>query len=133
MTRPGQRFDAFLPGAHPIDAYGAGGFRFADMSHVGSILATPSGIGAVAATGFEDLDADVLKRLFEELAAAPGSVEFVVIGAGKKMAPAPRALADALRARGLRFETMATGSACRLYNVMIGEKRRVAALLIAAP
>jgi uncharacterized protein len=130
VTKPGQRFDAFLPGAHLIDAYGAGGFRFGGMSHIGSILATPSGISGAAAG---ELDADVFSRLFDELQAAPGSVEFVVIGVGEKMAPAPRPLADALRKRGLRFEAMATGAACRLYNVMIGEKRRVAALLIAAP
>ena len=133
MTKPGQRFDAFLPGAHPIDAYGAGGFRFAGMSHIGSILATPSGIGAVAATGLADLETSVLQRLFDELQAAPGCVEFVVFGAGAKMALMPRPLAEVLRKKGLRFETMATGAACRLYNVMIGERRRVAALLIAAP
>ena len=39
----------FVPGRHLIDAYGAGAFRFADMSHVGSILATPGGVHAVAA------------------------------------------------------------------------------------
>uniref|UniRef100_UPI0019535063 hypothetical protein n=1 Tax=Stenotrophomonas maltophilia TaxID=40324 RepID=UPI0019535063 len=36
--------DAHFPGRAPIDAYGNGGFRFADMSHRGSILCLPSGI-----------------------------------------------------------------------------------------
>ena len=133
MTRPGQRFDAFLPGAHPIDAYGAGGFRFAGMSHVGSILATPKGISAVATTDVNGLDASAVQRLFDELAATPGYVEFVVIGTGAKMARAAPGVALALGERGLRFEAMATGPAARMYNIMIGEQRRVAALLLAAP
>ena len=36
------RFDGFVPGRHLIDAFGDGGFRFAEMSHRGSILATPA-------------------------------------------------------------------------------------------
>ena len=34
---------------------------------------------------------------------------------------------------GLRVEAMATGPAARVYNVLVGENRRVAAALIAAP
>ena len=132
MTSPSPR-EAFAPGAHIIEAYGAGAFRFAGMSHVGSILATPKGIGAVAAGALADVGDEDLARLFAELDAAPGSVEFLVIGAGAKMAPPSAALAGLLRARSLRFEAMATGAAIRMYNVMFGEGRRVAALLIAAP
>jgi uncharacterized protein len=40
------RFDGFVPGRHQLDAFGAGGFRFADMSHRGSILATPAASGS---------------------------------------------------------------------------------------
>ena len=43
------RYEGFVPGRHPIDAYGAGGFKFAGMGHVGSILATPRGIAAIDA------------------------------------------------------------------------------------
>jgi len=127
------RDDAFAPGAHVIEAYGAGGFRFAGLAHVGSILATPKGVSALAATALDEVEAGDFARLFSEIEAAPGSVEYLVIGAGAKMAPTPRVLGDLLRARGLRFETMATGPASRIYNVMIDEGRRVAALLIAAP
>ncbi|MGD1038216.1 MAG: Mth938-like domain-containing protein [Roseiarcus sp.] len=124
---------AYVPGRHAIEAYGAGGFRFAGMSHVGSILATPKGVGAVAITTLADLDADALAPLFAELAAEPGSIEFLVIGAGARRAPLAPALEEHLRAAGLRFEAMATGPAARVYNVMIEENRRVAALLVAAP
>jgi uncharacterized protein len=124
---------AYAPGRHVVEAYGAGGFRFAGMSHVGSILATPRGIGAVRAKAIDEVDAATLAPLFAELAAAPGAIEFLVIGAGAKMARPPETLAAALGERGLRFEAMATGPAMRVYNVMIDEGRRVAALLIAAP
>jgi uncharacterized protein len=133
VTDHGDRFDAFAPGAHAIEAFGAGGFRFAGLSHVGSILATPKGVSAVPAQSLAEVDDAALARLYGELAAAPRYVEFVVIGAGAKMALAPRALGLSLKSRGLRFEAMATGPAARVYNVMLGEGRRVAALLIAAP
>ena len=127
------RFSGFVPGAYLIDAHGAGGFRFAGMSHVGSILATPQGVSAVAATSLAELGPEAFARLFAEIDATPGCVEFVVLGAGAKFAPAPAAVARALRARRLRFEAMATGPALRMFNVMRDEGRRVAALLIAAP
>ncbi len=131
MNAPRPR--AYVPGRHAIEAYGAGGFRFAGLSHVGSILATPKGVGAVAIRAPSEIDADALAPLFTELEAGPGSIEFVVIGAGARAAPLAPALEDRLRAAGLRFEAMATGPALRVYNVMIDENRRVAALLLAAP
>ncbi len=48
---------AHFPGRAPIDAYGNGGFRFADMSHRGSILCLPSGI-----YGWEPADPAMLAR-----------------------------------------------------------------------
>ncbi|HEY1940565.1 MAG TPA: Mth938-like domain-containing protein [Roseiarcus sp.] len=133
MSAERPKFDRYVPGRHAIEAYGSGGFRFAGMSHVGSILATPKGIGAVDIGNARDLAPAILAPLFAELAAEPGSVEFLVIGQGERMAPLPRAFKDCLRAAGLRFEAMATGPAARVYNVMMDENRRVAALLIAAP
>jgi uncharacterized protein len=124
---------AYVPGRHAIEAYGAGGFRFAGLSHVGSILATPKGVGAVAIRAPSEIDADALAPLFAELEAGPGSIEFVVIGTGARAAPLAPALEDRLGAAGLRFEAMATGPALRVYNVMIDENRRVAAVLLAAP
>ena len=132
MSAP-PRSEGFVPGRHLIEAYGAGGFRFAGMGHVGSILATPRGVLAIDATTFDDISEATLAPLFSELAEAPGSIEFVVFGAGETMALPPRRLADLMRAKSLRFEAMATGPAARVYNIMLGENRRVAALLLAAP
>ena len=88
---------------------------------------------AIEAVSVDDLDQRSLAPLFIELDAAPGSIEFVVVGAGARMAPLPNALKAALARAGVRFETMATGPALRVYNVMLSEGRRVAAALIAAP
>ena len=131
MSAPRPR--AYVPGRHAIEAYGAGGFRFAGLSHVGSILATPKGVGAVAIGAPAEIDAAALEPLFAELEAEPGSIEFVVIGTGARTTPPAPEIAARLRAAGLRFEAMATGPAARVYNVMIDENRRVAALLLAAP
>ena len=123
----------FVPGRHAIEAYGAGGFRFAGMSHRGSILATPLGVRAFAPLAVAEIDEASLAPLFAELAEHPGSVEILVIGTGEKMALAPAPLRALLKRVGLRAETMATGPATRVYNVLLGEDRRVAAALIAAP
>jgi uncharacterized protein len=123
----------YVPGRHAIEAYGAGGFRFAGMSHRGSILATPIGLRAIAAVSLVEVDADTLQPLFEEMVAQPRSIEFLVIGTGEKFVLIGARLRELLRKAGLRFEGMATGPASRVYNVMLAEDRRVAALLIAAP
>jgi uncharacterized protein len=123
----------FAPGSHSIAAYGQGAFAFAGMSHAGSILATPNGVRPIHATSMNDLDSAALAPLLAEILESPGSIEFVIVGTGERLAPIPKALRAALGQAGLRFEAMATGPALRVYNVMQSEGRRVAAALIAAP
>ncbi len=120
----------FLPGQHAIDGYGAGGFRFGDMSHRGSILALPSGIYAWDAAAPDDLTVAAFARILE--AARAGTVEHVLIGTGERMLPLLDLRAD-LRRAGLRAEPMATAAAARTYSILLGEKRRVAAALLAVP
>jgi uncharacterized protein len=124
---------AFAPGSHSITAYGRGVFAFAGMSHAGAILATPKGVQPIDATSINDLDPAVLAPLLAEIVESPGSIEFVIVGTGARLAPIPKASRAALGHAGLRFEAMATGPALRVYNVMQAEGRRVAAALIAAP
>ncbi|MDE2016893.1 MAG: hypothetical protein KGI57_04220 [Hyphomicrobiales bacterium] len=121
----------FAPGRWPIEAYGAGGFRFAGMSHRGSILASPAGVRALEARVAADLDAAALATLIEEARAAPGSVDLVLLGTGQGLVPPARALREALRAVGVRCEPMSTAAAARTYNVLMAEDRRVAAALLA--
>jgi uncharacterized protein len=125
----GDRPEGFVPGAHPIEAYGAGGFTFAGMSHRGSILALPSGIRAWDVCDASQIDADSLAAVFDE---PEGAVEHLLVGTGASFVPLAPALRKALRARGIVGEPMATGAAARTYNILLGEKRRVAAALVAA-
>ena len=119
--------DAHFPGRPPIDAYGAGGFRFADMSHRGSILCLPSGVHGWDVAEAGDIAAGSLSRVFEEA----GEIEVLLIGMGEEFRRVPKELQAALREQGIVTDAMSTGSAVRTYNVLLAEDRAVAAALIA--
>lgn len=118
---------AFFPGQAPVDAYGNGGFRFAEMSHKGSLLFMPTGIFAWAPTAAETLVPDDFSHIFTNTE----TIEFLLLGTGDtQVFPKPE-LRAAFEDRGLGLEPMSTGSAARTYNVLLGEGRAVAAALIA--
>lgn len=116
-----------FPGRAAIAAYGNGGFRFAEMSHRGSILCLPSGIHGWDVSEARDIDVDSLAKAFAEA----GQFEVLLIGTGRSITPMPEPLRLALRERGLRADVMPTGAAVRTYNIMLGENRPVAAALLA--
>jgi uncharacterized protein len=126
-TSAGARLAGFVPGRHLIDAYGAGGFRFAEMSHKGSILALPSGVRAWDVTQGSEITADSLAPVLLETA----EIDFLIIGTGPDIVFLPQSLRAHLKASGIVLEGMATAAAARTYNVLVGEGRRVAAALIA--
>ncbi|AZO14200.1 hypothetical protein EJ069_05360 [Mesorhizobium sp. M2A.F.Ca.ET.043.05.1.1] len=119
--------EAHFPGKAAIEAYGNGGFRFADMSHRGSLLVLPSGIH-----GWEPADPLALKGSdFDKLLAEADRVEILLVGMGKDLRPLPPALRAALKEAGISADPMSTGAAVRTYNVLLAEDRAVAAALIA--
>jgi len=118
-----------LPRSAPIDAYGAGGFRFAEMSHRGSLLCLPDSIWAWPVARPQEIDRHSLARVFERAAA----VDTLLIGTGTEVWLPPNDLREALRRVQVGVDVMQTGPAIRTYNIMIGERRRVAAALIAVP
>jgi uncharacterized protein len=59
-----------------------------------------------------------------------GGVEILLLGLGRSTSAVPAALRIALRTAGIALEAMDTGAACRTYNVLVAEDRRVAAALI---
>ncbi len=118
---------AHFPGRAPIDAYGNGGFRFADMSHRGSILCLPSGIHGWDVSSFGDVGEADLARLLEEAA----EFDILLVGTGDTLIPMPPQMRRSFREAGVAVETMATGAAVRTYNVLLAEDRTVAAALIA--
>ncbi|MGI8398419.1 Mth938-like domain-containing protein [Agrobacterium deltaense] len=118
---------AHFPGRAPIDAYGNGGFRFADMSHCGSLLLLPSGI-----YGWEPVDAKELTvGHFEKVLAEAQDIEVLLIGTGDGMRVLPKELRAAFKEAGISVDPMSTGAAVRTYNIMLSESRAVAAALIA--
>ena len=118
---------ARFPGRAPIDAYGNGGFRFADMSHRGSILALPSGIEAWGVARAADITPQALRRVLDEAA----DIEILLIGTGDAMVPLTRETRLALGEAGIEPELMSTGAAVRTFNVLLSEERAVAAALVA--
>ncbi|APF37674.1 hypothetical protein IMF23_02195 [Chelatococcus daeguensis] len=122
-----RRYEGFVPGRHQIDAYGNGGFRFADMSHKGSVLALPSGVKAWEATSGQGLaPADFLA-----VRAEADDIELLIVGTGVELVPLSEAVRWHLRELRIAVEVMPTGAAARTYNVLVAEGRKVAAALVA--
>lgn len=117
----------YLPGRHPIEKFGGGGFRFGGMSHRGSLLILPSGMRALPARGIEEVEPAQLA----DLAAEKKLIDFLLFGTGAAMKPLPRPLSAWFEANGLRHDAMSTAAAISIYNVLLAEDRRVAAVLIA--
>jgi uncharacterized protein len=118
---------ARYPGRAPIDAYGNGGFRFADMSHRGSILCLPSGVyawepAAAGAIGTADLEPVLAER---------AALNLLLLGTGRSQARPGAEIRRAFVEAGVALEAMDTGAACRTYNVLLAEGRPVGAALIA--
>ena len=118
-----------LPRSAPIEAYGNGGFAFAEMSHRGSLLCLPEAIWAWPVTTPQEINEASLQQVF----AAANGIDTLIIGTGTEVWLPPSELREALRAVRVVLDAMQTGPAIRTYNIMIGERRRVAAALIAVP
>ncbi len=118
-----------LPRSAPIDAYGNGGFAFAGMSHRGSLLCLPEAIWAWDVVRANQIDRYSLERVF----AAANGIDTLIVGSGTEVWIPPPDLRAALRSVHVVLDAMQTGPAIRTYNIMIGERRRVAAALIAVP
>ena len=119
--------NAHFPGRAPIDAYGNGGFRFADMSHRGSLLCLPSGIYGWDMTPEDALTPAHFQKVLDEAA----EIEVLLVGTGLELRPLPSELRAMLRAKQISSDSMNTGAAVRTFNIMLAESRAVAAALIA--
>lgn len=110
-----------------IDAYGNGGFRFADMSHRGSLLCLPSGMHAWSLTDPSQLTLASLQPVLDQA----DSIDVLLIGLGTDIVAIDPAIRAAFRERRVIVEPTQTGGAIRTYNVLLSEDRSVAAALIA--
>jgi len=116
---------ARFPGRAPIDAYGSGGFRFAEMSHRGSILCLPSGVYAWERALLDGVDA------FAPVFAEGSALNLLLLGTGRKLVRPPTEVCRLFVEAGIALEVMDTGAACRTYNVLLAEGRPVGAALVA--
>jgi uncharacterized protein len=110
------------PGLQLVERYGPKGFRVAGIIYKTPILVFPERTiewpeGALNEAG--------LVAVIED-----GAVELLLLGLGRRITPVSSALRQALKGHGIAVEPMDTGAACRTYNVLLAEDRRVAAALL---
>ena len=118
--------DVAPAGAHRITGYGAGYFLIDGARYEGGVVVTPEGITAGwTPRTIEDLDAAALE-VFDGV-----ECEVVLLGTGRDHRFPDAALLAPLMARGVGVEVMSSDAACRTYNILMSEGRRVVALLIA--
>jgi uncharacterized protein len=120
--------DPHLPRRSLIDSHDNGGFRFAGMSHRGSLLCLPDGIWAWPVTTIAALTEEALAPVFVR----SGGLDFFILGTGSEPWLVPARLRARFREAHISLDSMTTGPAVRTYNVMLMESRRVGAGLIAA-
>jgi len=108
-----------------IDTYGPGIFRVANTIHRTALIVFPDRTLAWTPPDF----ADLAVVDFAPVVARASEVEVLLLGCGARMLMVPRALRQALREAGIVLEPMDTGAACRTYNVLLSEGRRVATAL----
>ena len=111
-----------LAGRQVIERYGPSGFRISGQVYLGPVLVFADRTVAWESAAMTE----------EGLAAVGehGGVELLLLGLGRRMAPVAAALRAALKAKGIAVEAMDTGAACRTFNLLLAEDRRVAAALL---
>jgi uncharacterized protein len=117
----------FYPQQALIDGYGNGGFRFANMSHRGSLLCLPTGMHKWDVAQAADITMDSLAPVF----AAAHQIDVLLVGLGNEISGFDKAIRQALKDQGIIVEAIATGGAVRTYNILLSENRAVGAALIA--
>lgn len=106
-------------GAAHVEGYGPGFFRVSGEAHDAPLAILPSGLTEWA--GFEDT---------ASLLPAAGDIDILLVGTGSEIAHIPAAFREALEEAGIGVDIMASPQACRTYNVLLGEGRRVGVALI---
>ena len=127
MTGPLEITPSIPGGRQVVSGYGPALFRVSGVVYSSSVLVFTDCTVPWPVTGMEDLTPESLAPVRE---AAP-PVEVLLLGVGARNVPVPAALRASLREAGIVVDAMDTGAACRTYNVLVAEDRRVAAALIA--
>lgn len=114
-------------GRQIIQSYGQAGFKINGALHEGAVIVLPEKAWDWSAdrdfTALEESD-------FDDLAARADELDVVLLGTGATQQFFSPKLKAILKEKGLMVEAMDSGAACRTYNVLMGEGRRVAAALL---
>lgn len=105
--------------ARPVEGYGPGFFRIGGEVVYGPALTGPAGTSCWA--GLDDV---------APLVALAAEVDVVFVGTGAEISHLPATLRAALEEAGVGVEAMSTPAACRTYNVLLSEGRRVALAIL---
>jgi len=111
----------------PIDSYGGDGFRIAGQFYKGSQIINHNGVSHLQAKAASEITTDNIALLINQ----SDELDVVLIGTGTDIAPLPAKVRSMIEASDIGIELMKTSSACRTYNVLLAEGRRIAAILIA--
>lgn len=111
-------------GRQVVDSYGRNGFHVSGVAYEGAILVTAETTVAWPVGSLAEITLDSFIVLFGR------GIEILLLGCGARMVPVAPALRAALKAKGMVVDAMDTGAACRTYNVLVAEERRVAAALL---
>ena len=111
-----------------VEAYGGGGFRIEGVRYEGSVLILDDQVRPWPVASLAELTSEHFAAVFQT---DPGAVELTILGLGPAMVPPPRVIKEAFQAARIGFDVMETTAACRLYNLLAADGRRVAAALIA--
>ncbi len=114
------------PGQQIIQSYAGGGFRVSGQAYQGAILIWPERTVSWTLASFSDLKAPDFSPVYEH----DPLPDVVLFGTGSAQQFLLPGLRQELRAKGLVIEVMDTGAACRTYNVLLAEGRRVVAALL---
>ena len=108
------------PDGQPVEGYGPGFFRVGGAVYRGGVLILPNGTREWA--GFDEVAA---------ILEAAAAIDVLLVGTGSEIAHLPPGWRAGLEAAGIGVEMMASPQACRSYNVLLGEGRRVALAALA--
>jgi len=111
-----------------IDSYSPHGFRVSGVAHAGAIIVFPDrtmawDVVAMAGVTAESLAAVIFRGQQRE-------VEILLLGCGAQMRAIQNEVRKTLRGAGIVTDAMDTRAACRTYNILLAEERRVAAALL---
>lgn len=114
-------------GQQIIQSYAGGKFKVSGKFYEGAIIVAPH--QTTLWDGVSDFESLTLEN-FDGLINQANDIDVVLFGTGAKMKFFNLALKSQLSAKGLPIDVMDTGAACRTYNVLMAEGRRVVAVML---